>query len=67
MRSFTSCAPIFNPTSINRVAAQNVPKNAVFHKFSIAMQSAFVASEIGEQEENLRLILHKFRVHHFVL
>ena len=67
MRSFTSCSLIFNPTIINRVAAENVPKNAVLHTFSIATQSVFVASKIGEREENLRMILHKFRIHHFAL
>ena len=67
MRSFASRSPIFNPTIINRVAAHNVPKKAVFHTFLIATQPAFVASKIGEREENLRMILHKFRIYHFVL
>ena len=66
MRSYTSRSPIFNLTIINRVPAQNVPKNDVFHTFSIATQSVFIASKIGEREENLRMILHKFRIHRFV-
>ena len=66
MRSFTSRSPIFNLIVINRVAPQNVPKNAIFYTFQIWTHSAFVVSKIGEREKNLRMILHKFRIHHFV-
>ena len=43
MRSFTSRSLNFNPTIITYVAAENVPKNDVFHTISIATQSAFDA------------------------
>ena len=67
MRSFTSRSPIFNSTLITCVAAENVPKNTVFHTTSIATQSAFIALKIGKREENLRMILHKFSIHHLIL
>ena len=67
MRSFTSRSLNFGPAIITCVAPENVPKNAVFHTISIATQSAFVASKIGNREENLHMVLHKFRIHHFVL
>ena len=67
MGRFTSRSPIFNATNIARIAAENVRKNDVFRTFSIATQSAVVASGVGGRERDLRMVLHIFRMHHFIL
>src|SRR5258708_22205629 len=67
MRRFTSRSPIFDVTNAGCVAIESVRKTSFFRTFLTPMLSAFVAFEIGELQQNLRIRAQLFCIYHFVV
>ena len=67
MRRFTSRSPIFDAMNAGCVAIKFVLKTAIFRTFYAAKLSAFVALEIGDLQQNLRIRAQHFCIYHFVV
>ena len=66
-RRITSRSPICDATNIYRSAVEKVRKIDVFRTFCDATRRKIIATQFGDREVNLRLILHIFRTHHFLV
>lgn len=58
---------ISDTTNIHRSTVENVRKNDVFHAFCDATRPTFIALQIEEREVNLRIVLHLFCIHYFLV
>ena len=66
-RRITSRSPICDATNIHRSAVENVRRIDVFRTFCDATRPKIIATQFGDREVNLRLILHISRIHHFLV
>ena len=55
------------PVTIHWSAVENRPKTSFFRTFFVAPRSIFTVSQIGDREVNLHVIVHPFRIHHFMV
>ena len=67
IRWYTSRSPIFDTTKIHQSAMKKERRIGDFCISSIALRWKFIISQIWEREVNQRMILHLFRIHHFVI
>ena len=67
MRRFTSHSCICDMIEIRWRALDNRRTLSFFRMFFTALRWIFTISQIGKLEANLRIILHRSRIHHFVV